>query len=145
MKLPGLLFALILSLAFLTCCTTVYGQTGTVKIAQGAFPVSADAKFFMMDLQNELNASKKSLKNFTPSPQLTEKYGLQKIKGIYYASGFIQTDKSFSEKQLKKIKTFPGQPSGNIRTILVPLSAFSTFLNQKGITYFELSKKLEVN
>ncbi|MBS1771245.1 MAG: hypothetical protein JST82_00190 [Bacteroidetes bacterium] len=137
MKLPRFLLVLILPLAFFTGCTTLY--------AQGAFPVSADTKFFMMDLQNEMNTSKQPLKTFNPSTQLIKKYSLQKIKGIYYVSGFIKTDKNFSEKQLKKIKTFPGQPSGDIRTILVPLSAFSTFLNQKGITYFELSKKLEIN
>lgn len=144
MKLSALLI-LMISLTFFFSNTVAYGQKTTDKIVQGAFPVSADTKLFMMDLQHELESSKQSLKSFTPSSQLADKYSLQKIKGIYYVSGFIKTDKNFSDMKLKKIKTYPGQPSGGIRTILVPLSAFSTFLNQKGITYFELSKKLEVN
>ncbi|OSZ82121.1 hypothetical protein CAP35_02295 [Chitinophagaceae bacterium IBVUCB1] len=135
----------ILLIFFFACCTTVRAQTATNKIELGSFPVSVDAKMLMLDLQNELNASKQTLKNFVPSTRFVEKYNLQKIKGKYYISGFIQTNNAFSEKKLRKIKVHPGQPSGGIRTVMIPLSAFTSFLNQKGITYFELSKKLEVN
>ncbi len=145
MKLfSGLLMLILPIIILFTRYGTVYGQKAANKMEQGSFPVSADTKFFMMDLQNELNASKQTLKSFTPTKQFAEKYSLQKIKGKYHLSGFIQTDKRFSEKQLRRIQVFPGQPSGNIRTVMVPLSAFPAFLKQKGITYFELSKKVEV-
>ncbi len=145
MKPFCVLLMLILPIVLFVSCATVYGQATTNKIEQGSFPVSIEASMFMMDLQNDLNASKQTLKNFVPTTQFADKYSLQKIKGKYHVSGFIQTDNSFSEKQLKRIKVFLGQPSGNIRTVHIPLSAFLSFLKQKGITYFELSKKLEVN
>lgn len=144
MKPFCVLLMLILPIVLFTGCATVYGQPTTSKIEQASFPVSVEAKMFMIDLQNELNASKQTLKDYVPTAQFAEKYSLQKIKGKYHVSGFIQTNNSFSEKQLRRIKVFPGQPSGNIRTVHIPLSAFLSFLKQKGITYFELSKKLEV-
>lgn len=144
MKPFCVLLMLILPIVLFTGCATVYGQPTTNKIEQGSFPVSVEAKMFMIDLQNELNASKQTLKDYVPTTQFADKYSLQKIKGKYHVSGFIQTNNSFSEKQLRRIKVFPGQPSGGVRTVMIPISAFSSFLKQKGITYFELSKKLEV-
>lgn len=122
-------------------------QTHVAKatVADTTFPVSATTKMFMLELQNEMQATKKGIKQFVPSATLADKYNLRKTKGIYYVHGFVKTNKDFEPKQLKQIGGHSGRPAGNIRTVQVPLKSFSQFLKQKGITYFQIAEKVSID
>lgn len=114
-------------------------------VADTTFPVSATTKMFMLELQNEMKATKKGIKQFVPSATLADKYSLQKTKGMYYVHGFIKTNKDFEPKKLKQIGGHSGRPAGNIRTVQIPLKSFNQFLTQKGITYFQIAEKVNID
>lgn len=122
-------------------------QTPTAKatIMDSTLPVSAKTKMFMLELQNEMKATKKVIKEFVPSAQLADKYSLQKIKGIYYVRGFIKVNKDFKPEQIKAIGGYCGRPAGDIRTVQVPLKSFYRFLEQKDITYFQIEEKVSID
>lgn len=122
-------------------------QTPSAKATtmDSTFPVSAKTKMFMLELQNEMKAQKKGIKQFLPSAELADKYNLQKIKGIYYVQGFIKTNRDFKPEQIKTIGGYCGRPAGDIRTVQVPLKSFYVFLEQKGITYFQIAEKVSID
>lgn len=122
-------------------------QTPAEKAAvmDSTLPVSAKTKMFMQELQNEMKNTKKGIKQFLPSASLVDKYSLQKIKGTYYVHGFIRTNKDFKPEQIKTIGVYCGRPAGDIRTVQVPLKSFYVFLEQKGITYFQVAEKVSID
>lgn len=141
-------FCLFTCLFFFCCRESKEAVKNTAAAADSAiiiknhFPVSARTKMFIASLQREINSSKKGMTSFVPSQKLTDAYNLIKIKGRYFLSGFIKTDEHFTEQTFQDSGVVFGQPSNGIRTVQVPLSYFPGFLEQTGITYFEISQKL---
>lgn len=133
-------FYTIFLIVILSAVNTLRAQTKTP--IKATFPVSAGAAMFIVDLQNEMNTSKKKAGQFVPSVKLVNQYNLQKNKGRYFAEGFIKTDSSFTPRRLERMKVQLGKPSGAIRTVRIPILVFPDFLKQKGIIYFEIAKKL---
>lgn len=109
---------------------------------KSSFPVSASTKLFIQKLKGELQASNTTLESFVPSAKFIDDYSLSKGNDGYIVSGFIKTDDEFDSAQLEKLKIHVGKPSGDIRTVRIPLKYFPDFLQEQKITYFEISKKV---
>ena len=133
-------------LAVMYCVVGVVAQNGVspAKTIECSFPVSPGTRLFMADLEKELKDSKVGLKQFVPSAKLVERHSLQNLKGQYFVTGFIKVNGKFKPEQIKKIGGYSGKPSGKVRTVRIPLAAFSGFLKQKNIFYFEISQKQQL-
>lgn len=116
--------------------------TNTTVTMKPSFDISGRTRLFINSLKQEIDASKTSMSNFTPSEKLIEDYSIRKMNTGYTVSGFIKTTDDFSKTQFDGTNVSVGQPSGDIRTIHIPLTYFPDFLKQKNISYFEISKKL---
>ena len=112
---------------------------------QPAFPVSLEARMFLMDLQREWTASGKALKQFTPSESLVAKYSLRPAHETYYVSALIWTDAPLKSRQLKKAGIAIVFLAGNICTIQIPIASLPVLLRQKGIIYLAISFKRKLN
>ncbi len=117
-------------------------NTAQTSAMDSTIPVSATTRLFMLELENEMKATKKEIKRFVPSARLVDKYNLSKRKRTYYIHGFIKTNDDFNEAQMKKTGVYCGRAVGGIRTVQIPLKSFYVFLRQKGITYFQVAEKL---
>lgn len=113
----------------------VIEETYTVKL-------SPFAAFFKMDLEKEWNSSKS--KNFIPSKELRDKYGIGIYNNQYLVHGFVQTNDQYNEVELEALGISTGRPFGNSRTINIPLNNFFNFLKLEGVDYFEMNAPAEL-
>jgi len=138
--------ALFILLAVLYCFVGAIAQSAKLQggFCKTTIPLSAGTRMFIMDLEKELNSSGKDIKQFRPSAKLADRHSLQNVKGQYFVTGFIKVNTKFKPEQIKKIGGYIGKPSGKVRTVRIPLSAFPRFLDLKTVTYFEISRKVHL-
>lgn len=113
--------------------------------ANSQIKLSAFAKSFLKDLNEEIAAQKTNILKFKPSKSLISHYNLLYFNGLYYVFGIITTTKEFDKNTLKPVGFTNGQPMGNKMTVQIPLNSFYQFLKLKNIVYFEMNHKSNLN
>lgn len=137
MKYKYLIFCLSFA-AFLGCkskngLTSSEGSGMTTRTP--AFEVSPQAKLFLADFAKLESPAQ-------PSDSFVKKYNLQQTDQAYYVSGFIKTDDQLKASELEALGVQSGTQAGNMQTVRIPLKAVDAFFQLKGITYFQLSEKI---
>ena len=109
-----------------------------------SFSVSAQTRFFIKEIEDELVKQKVNLNHYNPSTSIIEKYNLTKIEDAIYVSGMIKIPDNFDISNLTKIGVLIGSQSGKITTVQIPIKNFDIFLNNNSIEYFQISEKVQI-
>lgn len=108
-----------------------------VKSLTPTFPVSAKTSLFLKDYQSQINTDSSNL-----SLDFIAKHGIIKQNGAYLVNGFIKTNPDFDLKELESTGIVVADNQEELKSIRIPLKDLETFLNLKGIDYFEISESL---
>lgn len=109
------------------------------------FDVSAKTRQLIKGIQIELSEQKVSIKKYTPSKSIIDKYDFIKIDNIYHISGMMLTKDNFLKSSLDDISVKTGNQSGKFTTVQIPVSNFDLFLKNEEIEYFEVTEKTKTN
>lgn len=135
---------------FLSCAegkkTTSKKQNSIMMSQTDTIQLSPVARLFRMDLNKELSSSPTPVNEFKPSQKLMDKYGILLFNNKYWAQGIITTHSSFDTSQMHVLgiamASFLSTGKANVQ---IPLQSFNEFLQLKGISYFEMSYKSQLN
>lgn len=109
------------------------------------FDVSTKTRQLIKDIQDELTEQKTTIKRYTPSKNIIEKYDILKIENVYHISGMMMTKENFSKSTLDDISVKTGSQSGKFTTVQIPMNNFDLFLKNNGIEYFQVTEKVKTN
>lgn len=97
-------------------------------------------RVFWSRLQGELKGN--DIKNFIPSKEFAEEFGLQLTNGRYYLSGILRVDSLFAPESVSSLEGSTSKYTDSIYTFRIPVQRLMDLLNVKGLERIENSTKV---
>ncbi len=138
------LFYTVIASVLMSCCST--SKNISIKKEQSLITNNVQLSNNFRSFWNELRkeAGEQPLDQFIPSDTLIARYSLIKQDKRFYLSGFLYTDSTFNEENIKAIEGNVVVYTEKIKTFSVPVKSIPLLIQIKGITYIEIGKKAKI-
>lgn len=129
-------FIIILTCLLLTACAT----PKKALLLPDHMTYNATFKMLWNDISAEAG-NRSSLKNYSPSKDIIQKYSLSRQSEKYIVSGFLFADERFSVQEFEKIGGSLVDYGNGQYTFRIPINRLDKMLHIQGITRIEIGNK----
>lgn len=138
------LFYTVIASVLMSCCST--SKNISMKKEQSLITNNVQLSNNFRSFWNELReeAGEQPLEQFIPSDILIQRYSLIEHDKQFYLSGFLYTNSTFNEENIKDIGGNVVIYTDKIKTFSIPVKSIPLLIQIKGITYIEIGKKAKI-